>query len=137
MLVGVRAEPILSQRAEDAKPGPQWTEGDKVRSRRITEITLETNEIYTIRRDAGSVCIPCSQCGASDMVTVHQAAALFHVGVRAICREVEAGRLHFLESAGGSLLICLDSLQQSALFSSGNTILPKKQIFIRDKENPS
>jgi hypothetical protein len=111
--------------------------GDKVKSRRITEITLETNEICTIRRDAGSRFVLCSQCEASAMVTVHEAAALFRVGVRAICREVEAGRLHFLESAGSSLLICLDSLRHSALLHSDNSTLPIKQICTQDKENPS
>jgi len=110
-----------------------------VKSRRVTEITLETDEIITIRQSAGSMLIRCPQCdSASAMVTPQQAAILFRVGVRALCREVEAGRLHFQESASGLLLICVDSLKKSALLRSANPILEINQIPTnRIKEIPS
>jgi hypothetical protein len=110
-----------------------------VKSRRVTEITVETNEIFTIRQGADSTRMHCPQCGpASAMVNPFEAAALFRVGIRAICREVEAGRVHFQESASGLLLICLDSLQKSALprlvNSNLQTIQPQTN---QSKENPS
>lgn len=63
------------------------------------------------------------------MVTPNEAAALFHIGIRAICREIEAGRLHFQETASGSVLICLDSLQTSplSLCSSNSQITQIKE----------
>jgi hypothetical protein len=115
-----------------------------VKPRRVTEITLETDEIFTIRQSAGSKLIHCPQCdSASVMVTPEQAAILFRVGLRDLCREIEAGRLHFQESPSGLLLICLDSLRNSALLGSANSNLqinqtPKNQIPTSPiKENPS
>jgi hypothetical protein len=62
------------------------------------------------------------------MVSLDQAFALFHFGTRAICREIETGRLHFQETDSGSLLICLDSLQKVAQQSPGNSNPPINQI---------
>ena len=105
-----------------------------MKARRITEITLETNETITIRRSANTSRIPCPQCGSQTArVTPDQAATLCRVGIRTIYREIEAGRLHFHESPSGSLLICLDSLQDSLLLRSGNPHLQLKPT----KENPS
>ena len=33
-------------------------------ARRITEITLETEETFTIRRSAGAIRVPCPVCGS-------------------------------------------------------------------------
>jgi hypothetical protein len=72
------------------------------------------------------------------MVTPQEAATLFRVGIRAICREVDAGRLHFQENASGLLLICLQSLQSSALLGSTNFTIQGNQSQINQpKENPS
>jgi len=95
-----------------------------VKSRRITEITLETNEIFTVRQQANSVRIHCPECGSqSAMFTPCEASALFGFEIRAICREIDAGRLHFLETESGSVLICIDSLQKAASLSSSNSTL--------------
>ena len=110
-----------------------------MKSRRITEITLETDEIFTIRQSASSTRVPCPQCGpASALIPLQEAVAAFGVGIRAICREVEAGRVHFQESASGVLLICLGSLKNSALLISSNFNSQTNQISTnRTKENPS
>lgn len=110
-----------------------------MKSRRITEITLETDEIFTIRQSAGSTRVPCPQCGsASALIPLQEAAAALGVGIRAICREVEAGRVHFQESTAGLLLICLGSLESSALLSSSNSKPQTNQISTNEtKENPS
>jgi len=44
------------------------------------------------------------------MVTPESAARLTCATVRAIYRRIEAGDLHFAETAGGLLLVCSDSL---------------------------
>ena len=110
-----------------------------MKSRRVTEITFETSEVFTIRQSASSPRIHCPQCGSpSAMVTPFEAAAFIRGGIRAICREVEAGRVHFQESASGVLLICLDSLEKSALPSAANSNLQTNQIQTnQSKENPS
>lgn len=98
-------------------------------ARRITEITIEATESVTIRRAAGSVRIACPQCEpAGEMVTLDEACALFRVGVRSLCREIEAGRLHFQETASGSIFICLHSLERAAQQISGNPNPPNNPI---------
>lgn len=47
------------------------------------------------------------------MLSPDEAAALTGVGARTIYRWVEAGLVHFAETAEGSLLICLNSLPSS------------------------
>jgi hypothetical protein len=44
------------------------------------------------------------------MVTASEAAAMASVSLRAICRDVDVGALHFKECDDGLLLICLNSL---------------------------
>ena len=44
------------------------------------------------------------------LVTPEEAARLAGVSVREIYRRVEAGRVHFIETGQGVLLICIESL---------------------------
>jgi hypothetical protein len=44
------------------------------------------------------------------LISPEGAARLSGVRVREIYRRVEAGRVHFIETGGGLLLICIDSL---------------------------
>jgi len=86
-----------------------------VRARRITEITLETEDTFTIRRRAGATRVPCPVCGSGlALFTPAEAAALFGVGMQDVQHEIDSGRLHVQQSAAGSLLICLQSLQETA-----------------------
>lgn len=48
------------------------------------------------------------------MVTPEEAAVLACVSPRTIYRGVEAGRIHFMETPEGLLLICLNSWSQHA-----------------------
>jgi hypothetical protein len=91
------------------------------KAKRVTEITMQTDEAFVIRRSAGSPHAMCTQCGSVvPMVTPDEAAILFRVAVRVIYREIEAGQLHFQETAAGSVLVCLDSLRKLA------SLLPRK-----------
>ncbi len=80
-------------------------------SKKITEITIETEQVVVIRRQAEIIESWCDGCSAFvRMVTPEQAALLTHISARTTYRRVEAGELHFTETPEGTLLICLDSL---------------------------
>lgn len=103
-----------------------------MKARRITEITVQTDEAFVIRRPAGSPHATCVQCGSSaPMVTPEEAAVLFTVAVRVIYREIEAGQVHFEETPAGSVAVCLDSLQKIAPLlrrNSSSKIKNEKEI---------
>jgi len=110
-----------------------------VRGKRITEITLEFQETFTIRRSAGSQQTHCLQCGSlTAMLTPLEAASLLQVGVHVIHREIESGRLH-VQHDGKSPLICLRLIQAEApRMLPGNSKIQIDQIQIDQiKENPS
>ena len=104
-----------------------------MKARRITEISVQTDEAFVIRRRAGSFQAVCATCGpTAPMITPEEAAALFQVPVRAIYRAVEGGQLHFQEAPASSVVVCLDSLQEMVpQFRNSNS---KTQ---NDKEIPS
>ena len=80
-----------------------------------TRITVSTSELTIIRKLRGTTQADCPQCSARvEMATVEQVVTLTGIHSRAIYRSVEGGRLHFIETAEGHLLICLDSLRGMA-----------------------
>lgn len=86
-----------------------------MRAARRTEITLETTETFTLPRDAASLSAPCPECGSlSGLVTPGRAVAFLGADLRAVCRAIDAGQVHTLTTAAGSLFLCLDSLEKSA-----------------------
>ena len=79
--------------------------------KKTTRLTIETRQIFVIRRPATSRRAECETCGeVVDLVTADEAARLAQVSVRAIYRWVEGGYLHFIEAADGALFICVNSL---------------------------
>jgi ethanolamine utilization microcompartment shell protein EutL len=85
-----------------------------MKERRVTEITMQTDESFLIRRSRDSVPVRCAQCGSTvPMVSAEEAAMLSRVSVRLIYREIEAGQVHFQETSAGSVMVCLDSLRKS------------------------
>ena len=79
--------------------------------RKRIEATIETHEIWVIRRRQRTMPAVCSVCADwRGMLTPEAAAALAGVSLRTIYRRVEAGGVHFMEAADGGLLICLASL---------------------------
>ena len=86
-----------------------------MKARRITRITLESEETVAFRRSGHLSQTKCSQCGSlSGAVTPREAASLLRMEVDDIRREIEARRLHVLNSVRGSNKICLESLQKAA-----------------------
>ena len=80
---------------------------------RITEIAVETEETVVLRtrRTYRAWCPACSAEVA--MARPEAAAAAAGLRPREVYRRVEAGEVHFHESADGALLVCLDSLTSS------------------------
>jgi hypothetical protein len=48
------------------------------------------------------------------MISIAEAALVAGLSQRAIFQGIEAGRVHFVELKGGSLLVCLESLLNQA-----------------------
>ena len=80
--------------------------------RKRTEITIEVDEvIYAAGHSNRLTRAWCSVCGTEViMVTPQQASAIAGVSVRAINRWVEGNTIHFIETADGLLLLCVNSL---------------------------
>lgn len=93
-----------------------------MKATRRTHITLETTETITLRREAGSVSASRPERGSScGFVSPGQAAARRDLDIRAVGRELAAGRLHVISTADGSLLVCLDSVETIVQqFPAGN-----------------
>jgi hypothetical protein len=79
------------------------------RTKTKTEITIEKRQRTTIRLRRSRI-FWCSACAAKvQMLAPDEAAALSRTTTRAIFRRVEAGELHFIETASGALFICRNS----------------------------
>ena len=82
------------------------------RTKRV-EITVETSRLV-VRRGVGDAPVWCAECSApARTVTPGEAAALPGVTTGTVDHRARAGRLHFIETAGSSPLICLNSLLAS------------------------
>jgi hypothetical protein len=82
-----------------------------MRRRKKTIVTIEARERTTIRRGARSLVAWCEHCCAHVlMLTPDEAALVCRTDARSIFRQIEAGEIHFIESEGGALLVCANSL---------------------------
>jgi RNA polymerase sigma factor (sigma-70 family) len=76
-----------------------------------TEITIETDRMFIIRRRSTLIQTWCAACfEVVKMAALEDAANLAGMRSREVYRAVEAGKLHFLETVEGRLLVCLNSL---------------------------
>ncbi len=76
-----------------------------------TEITIETDRMFIIRRRSILIQAWCAICSeAVKMAALEDAANLAGVRSREVYRAVEAGEIHFIETVEGRLLVCLNSL---------------------------
>lgn len=76
-----------------------------------TEITIETHEVMVIRRQGSYPQSHCRRCGEqATMLSLDEATALSNISTRKLFRLVEDGKLHFIETPKGTLLICSESL---------------------------
>ncbi len=80
-----------------------------------TETIIETHEVWVIRKPAGQPPVWCPDCAARpEMLTPEEAAQLSGLSQRAIYRSIEAGSVHFLETADGRLFVCPATLAPQA-----------------------
>jgi hypothetical protein len=82
--------------------------------KRRTEITVEEH-IRIVRRAGVSAQIACADCsGEVLMVTPEDAALAVGVTARVIYRWLEEKKIHFRESAAGTLVVCPRSVLEQA-----------------------
>ena len=78
---------------------------------KTTEITVETDELFVIKRRDRSAYGRCGACGARvQMVTLAEAASIARVSELVICGQIRARFLHATATLNGQVLICLNSL---------------------------
>jgi len=82
--------------------------------KRRREIIIETHLVQIVhgRKRQSAWCQACA--ATTGMITPEEAAVLARVTARTIYQWVETGALHFSETPGGALLICLTSLTTAA-----------------------
>jgi hypothetical protein len=74
---------------------------------RQTRTTIEMREVIVIRGSPKRQSVLCPECSAATVfVTVEEAVRLTGISARAIYRLIEAGKVHFAETADGLTLIC-------------------------------
>ncbi len=74
-------------------------------------MTVETEKFLTVRITTGKHCEFCETCHSNaPMLTVTEAAQFAGMSSRAIFQLIEAGQLHFRETATDLLFVCFDSL---------------------------
>jgi excisionase family DNA binding protein len=85
--------------------------GGSVRTRKTTEITIETKRLVVVNYSKVSVVSWCPRCSQqTKMITVDEAATVAGVSSRTIYRWADVDTLHFTETSEGRLLICLKSI---------------------------
>jgi hypothetical protein len=98
--------------------------GERVRREKRTEAFVETEiEVEFRGRTRRLAPVWCGECGAQvDMVPPDVAAIAAGVSARAVFGWVEAGRVHFTETAEGALLVCLKSLPDASDLVEGSMV---------------
>jgi len=82
-----------------------------MKRRESIEGAAEKRQVVIINRPFVSPQKRCDRCTEpSGLITPDEAAALFDVSTRTIYRWLETGAIHFSETVGEGLLICLSSL---------------------------
>jgi hypothetical protein len=88
---------------------------EKVMGRRREE-RIEIHERLIVRTASGSFPALCEACSAGDgiLLSPEQASAVTGIAIRLIYRWVEAGTIHYRETANGKLSVCVKTLLAAA-----------------------
>lgn len=79
--------------------------------KRTIRLTVETHQLLVIKRTRNLTQDCCGQCsGQVPLIKLGEAAVVAGVSSQTIYAWVEAGCVHFIETAEEGLRICLDSL---------------------------
>jgi hypothetical protein len=84
-----------------------------VATRKTTRVFIERREFWVVRRPGDVWLAPCAGCGGEvEQLTTERAARAAGLGLRALCRMIEAGLLHSTETPDGVLLVCVNTLTE-------------------------
>jgi hypothetical protein len=82
-----------------------------MKRKRRTRTTIEMREVVVIRSSRKRNRVLCAKCSeAAALVTIEEAVKMSGITARAIYRLIEAGEVHFVETAEGLTLICADTM---------------------------
>ncbi len=77
---------------------------------KVTRIRVETHEVLMMRPGGALIQRWCEQCGnRAGMLRVEEV-ALAGIGIETICQKVSLKQLHLVETSGGAVFMCLNSL---------------------------
>ncbi len=79
----------------------------------LATITVETYEVLIVRRAGSLSRVWCASCARPVAIISLDDASRSGLSVEAIHHQVKSGRIHLIETPGGSALICLNSLIQT------------------------
>lgn len=79
-------------------------------TKRITKITVETHEVLVMQHCGSLMQSYCEQCGEATAMLRVEEAALAGIALDAICQKARANGLHLIETSGGLVFMCLNSL---------------------------
>ena len=79
--------------------------------KRTIRLTVETHQLLVIKRNRSLTQDYCGECaGQVPLIKLEEAAVVASVSSQTIYAWVEAGCVHFMDTAEEGLRICLDSL---------------------------
>lgn len=77
-----------------------------------TEITVESYEVLVMSRRGSLRLSWCPSCRKNVAIISLDDACMSGLSIEAIRRHAETGRIHLIDTVGGSSLICINSLIQ-------------------------
>ena len=86
-----------------------------MKTRKRTEITIETDRLVVVSGRKVSIVSWCRECNQRvQMVTVDEAAAMAGLSSRTVYRWIEAEKIHSIETSERLLLVCALSLMSAS-----------------------
>jgi len=92
-----------------------------MKNKKTKTITIQTWRKTIIRQKPAAIFARCERCGIeTQMFSPEEYARLAGTTARVVYRRIESGDCHFIETAGGALLVCGGSRNQNnSLQTSG------------------
>jgi hypothetical protein len=72
--------------------------------------TIETHEVYVVNPCGSLLQSYCERCGGNAGLLKVEEVALAGISLATICRKAETDNLHLIETTGGLVFMCLNSL---------------------------
>lgn len=91
--------------------------------KRKIKMTVAANRRYTIRQVSRHENYSCGECDSA-MLTAEQTADYFGINQRSIFRFIEEDEIHFFETEGKVVVICLTSLAKVLKVELSQNLIP-------------